>query len=90
MSRVSIISHARARAEERGVSESEIKQTVLGGIEFAAKAGRKAKEKIFGYHREWLGREYEQKKVQVIYLETGEEIIVITVKAFYGRFGEEP
>jgi len=87
MSRVRIITHARA--EERGVSESEIKQTLLGGTEIEAKAGRKAKEKIFSYNREWVGREYEQKKVQVIYLEAAEEIIVITVKAFYGHFGEE-
>jgi len=89
MSRVRIISHARVRAEDRGVSESEIKQPLLGGTEFKAKAGRKAKEKIFCYNRKWLGIEYEQKKVQVIYLETSEEIVVITVKAFYGNFKEE-
>ena len=82
-----IIGHARDRAHERGVLDLEIEKTLDTGNEFKVKKGRKAKEKVFDYNKAWLGKEYPQKKVQVIYVVEEEKIVVITVKAFYGKWG---
>ena len=41
---------------------------------------------VFEYGREWLGKTYSQKKVRVIYVEENGEIIVITVKVYYGKW----
>jgi len=41
---------------------------------------------IFEYGKEWLGKVYPQKKVVVIYVEENGEIVIITVKVFYGRW----
>ena len=41
---------------------------------------------VFEYGREWLGKTYSQKKVRVIYVEENREIIVITVKVYYGKW----
>lgn len=41
---------------------------------------------VFEYGREWLGKTYPQKKVRVIYVEENGEIIVITVKVYYGKW----
>ena len=46
----------------------------------------KAKEMIFEYKKKWLRKTYPQKKVQVIYVEEENQIIVITVKVFYGKW----
>jgi hypothetical protein len=40
----------------------------------------------FEYGEYWLGKVYRQKKVVVIYVEENDEIIVITVKVFYGQW----
>jgi hypothetical protein len=87
VAKVVIVEHARERAHERGASEQEIRQTLKAGDEIKAKKGRKAKEKVFVYNKKWLGKEYPQKKVQVIYIEENEGLVVITVKAFYGEWG---
>jgi len=81
-----LIEHAKERAIERGATEDEIQMVLSAGNEVQAKKGRKAKEMVFEYGREWLGKTYPQKKVRVIYVEENEEIIVITVKVYYGKW----
>jgi len=81
-----LIEHAKERAAERGATKDEIQRALSAGNEVQAKKGRKSKEMIFEYGREWLGKTYPQKKVRVIYVEESEEIIVITVKVYYGKW----
>jgi hypothetical protein len=81
-----IIDHARDRMAERGVSEAEVVTAIESGTEAQARGDRRYREAVFDYGREWLGRRYEQKKVQVIYVEEDGELIVITVYAFYGSW----
>ncbi|MFO7772749.1 MAG: DUF4258 domain-containing protein [Dehalococcoidia bacterium] len=81
-----LTAHARERAEERGTTEVEIGVVLSGRQQIELKQGRKSKETIFDYNREWLGKHYSQKKVQVIYIEEEEETAVITVKVYYGRW----
>lgn len=41
---------------------------------------------VFDYEKEWLGKSYPQKKVRVIFVEENGEIVVITVKVYYGKW----
>lgn len=84
--KVRFVEHAKERMTERGTSEEEVKTVLLSGTEVTAKKGRKAKEMLFEYGKDWLGKIYPQKKVVVIYVEEDEEIAVITVKVLYGEW----
>jgi len=81
-----LIEHAKERATERGAKEDEIQTVLSTGSEVQVKKGRKGKEMVFEYGKEWLGKSYPQKKVRAIYVEENEEIVVITVKVFYGQW----
>jgi hypothetical protein len=70
----------------RGASEAEVEKVLLLGTDTPAKKGRKAKEMVFEYGEQWLGKVYQQKKVVVIYIKENDETIVITVKVFYGQW----
>jgi len=82
--RIRLVEHAKERANERGASEDEIRVVLLRGQEVEVKKERKGKELIFDYNGEWLGKHYPQKKVRVIYVEENDEMVVITVKVYYG------
>jgi len=81
-----LIDHAKERAIQRGTTKEEIIQVITEGKEIKAKKDRKAKEKVFTYDREWLGNFYPHKKVVVIYKDENGDVIVITVKVFYGKW----
>lgn len=83
---IKIVEHAKERIIERGTTTEEIIKVIKEGNDFIAKKGRKGKEMIFEYGKEWLGKTYPQKKVKVIFIEEENEIIVITVKVLYGRW----
>ncbi|MGB9715369.1 MAG: DUF4258 domain-containing protein [Thermodesulfovibrionales bacterium] len=80
------IEHARERMSQRGATEEEVLRVLNKGVEVKAKKGRKAKELVFDYNREWLGNFYPQKKIVVIFVEENSEIVVITVKVYYGNW----
>jgi hypothetical protein len=84
--KVRFVEHAKERITERGTSEEEVNTVLFSGTDIPAKKGRKARENIFRYGEEWLGKIYQQKKVVVVYVEEGEEIVVITVKVLYGQW----
>jgi len=81
-----LVKHAQERIVERGETEDEIEIVLSKGIEVSAKKGRKAKEMVFDYEKEWLGKSYPQKKVRVIYIEEKGKMVVITVKVYYGKW----
>jgi len=78
--------HARERANERGTAEDEISTVLSSGQEIQLKKGRKGKEMVLDYNKEWLGKHYAQKKVKVVYVEEEEQTVVITVKVYYGKW----
>ena len=78
--------HTIARAEERGTNEFEIKNILINGTEIQAKVGRKGKTKVFNFNKKRLGKYYEQKKVDVIYIIENNKIITITVYVYYGNW----
>lgn len=83
---IQIDPHTLERAEERGTSEGEIKDVIQTGIAFPAKHGRRAKAKVYQFNSNWSGRHYEQKRVEVIYIEESPRIITVTAYVFYGKW----
>ena len=81
-----IIEHAIERAIQRGTTREEIFKVLEEGAEVTAKKGRKAKEIVFDYGKEWLGKFYPQKKVVVIYVMENDGIVVVTAKVYYGTW----
>jgi hypothetical protein len=84
--KVQIEPHTLERAEERGTNIEEIKVVLEFGTEIPACGNRKAKAKVFSFKRERLGKYYEEKRVEVIYVEDGDLIITVTVYVFYGEW----
>jgi len=73
--------HTLKRAEERGTNTDEITTVLEQGVEIPARGNRKAKAKVFTFKRERLGKYYEEKRVEVVYVE--EEETIITVLSMY-------
>ena len=78
--------HTLQRAEERGTNIEEIQIVLEHGTEIPARGNRKAKAKVFSFKKERLGKFYEEKRVEVIYIEEEDTIITVTVYVFYGEW----
>ena len=87
--RVIIIDHARDRMVERGAKEDEVIAVLKQGRALKRALGREVKEMTFPFNSRWQGRFYRQKKVRVVYIEEGDNQIVITVYAYFGEWEEE-
>jgi hypothetical protein len=86
--RIQIDQHTLERAEERGTSEEEITDVIETGFEVPAKHGRIGKAKVYEYKKERLGRNYEQKRVEVFYIKEEDLTTTVTVYVFYGKWEE--
>ena len=80
--------HTLKRAEERGASAEEIRDVINTGFSVPAKRGRVGKVKIFPFDQERLGKHYEQKRIEVIYVLENDVAVTVTVYVFYGRWEE--
>lgn len=78
--------HTLQRAMERGAIESEIIDVLQTGINILGKYNRLGKYKVFPFNKIRLGKNYEEKKLEVYYIIEGEKIITITAYVFYGKF----
>lgn len=83
---IQIEPHTLQRAEERGTNIAEIRIVLEQGTEIPAKGNRKAKAKVFTFKKERLGTYYEEKRIEVIYVEEGDIMITVTVYVFYGEW----
>jgi hypothetical protein len=84
--KIQIESHTLERAEERGATSAEIQDTLEHGLEIPARGTRKGKAKVFDFKKKRLGKYYEQKRVEVIYVEENNQIVTVTVYVFYGEW----
>ena len=78
--------HTLIRAEERGASENEILEVLTKGTDEVAKKSRFRKSSIFDFNSERLGKYYEQKKIDVIFVIEHDNIITVTVYVYYGKW----
>jgi len=84
--KVQVDPHTLKRAWERGTDEEEIRDVVLTGFPIPAKAGRLGRAKIYPFNQFRLGKFYEQKRVEVIYVVEGDTVVTVTVYVFYGKW----
>lgn len=86
MSEANVHPHLQTRMRQRGVTLEEIERTLNEGWEAQdVKAGTRGKVLIFPHQTEWEGQFFEEKEVSVYYRSVGEETVILTVKARYGR-----
>lgn len=81
--------HTLERAEERGTNEGEIRDVIETGVPIPVKGRRVGKAKVYSFNRVRRGRLYEHKRVEVIYVQDGNDIVTVTAYVFYGRW-EQP
>lgn len=78
--------HLRARMAQRGITRQEIEKTLNEGWEAKdSKSGTVGKVFVFPYNRTWQDELFEEKEVTVYYKIVNEHIVLLTVKARYGR-----
>lgn len=83
--------HLRARMLQRGVTKEEIEETLEKGKDVKdTKPGTFGKALIFPYNNSWESKFYKQKEVTVYYKLVGDKTMLLTVKARYGEYFEEP
>ena len=75
--------HANERLLERGATEAEVVATVEGGERFPGRFGRTGFRRNFIFNKEWQGRRYVTKQVEVYAVEERKEWLVITVIVRY-------
>ncbi len=84
--KIQITPHALSRMPQRGATEVEVTTVLERGQAIAARGNRRERELVFPHSKEWAERLYDEKKVKVVYIEEEDEIVVVTVLAYYGRW----
>ena len=84
--RIQIDRHTLVRAEERGATAEEIEDVASTGTMIPGKRNRLAKFKIYPFGRLRNGKRYDQKRIEVYYVEEGNVLVTVTVYVFYGRW----
>ena len=78
--------HIEARMRQRGVSISEIETALNNGRDADdAKEGTIGKVFVSSYNADWEGEFFEEKEVTVYYKIKSDKLILLTVKARYGK-----
>ena len=81
-----LYSNLKARMRQRGISLQEVQEVLkLGWAAKDAKEGTSGKTKIFVYRQEWEGQWFEEKEVTVYYKYIQQQMVLLTVKARYGK-----
>jgi hypothetical protein len=75
--------HAIERAEERGTTEEEIKDTVLHGEEFPAKNERSGFRRTIVFNDQWQGKHYYAKQIECYAVKENNDWVVISVVVKY-------
>ena len=76
----------RQRMEQRGITEEEVRTTMRQGWKASdAKPGTVGRTLVFPYNAEWEGTQYQEKEVTVYYKVDGDDLVLLTAIARYGR-----
>lgn len=75
--------HARENMGYRGVSEQEVVEAIRTAPWEPAEQRRLECRKNFAYGQVWNGKFYTTKQVRPIFVEEANEIVVVTVYAYY-------
>ena len=75
--------HVVGQLASRGVSETEVAEAIQTADWSRAEPDRLECRKEFPFNREWNGTIYATKQVRPIFVEEEQEIVVVTVYAYY-------
>ena len=75
--------HAEEQLSYRGTSQDEIEVAIRTEEWTTAELGRMECRKTFPFGKEWNGTIYATKQVRPIFVEEDQEIVVVTVYAYY-------
>ena len=84
--RIRIESHTLVRATERGATETEIVDVMRTGTPLPVRDGRWRKGKTYDFRQMRLGKFYDQKRIEVVYVVDRGEMVTVTVYVFYGKW----
>ncbi len=76
--------HATIQMPLRGVTESEIYDVLATGVLSEGRAGTQIRQKVLTAGYDWKGRYYPHKEVAIVFDDTSEPLVVITVMTRYG------
>jgi len=78
--------HLNARMAQRGIAKEELERTLNEGwLAEDTKPGTIGKVMVFTYQDQWEGRWYAEKEVSVYYKGAESALVLLTVKARYGK-----
>ena len=78
--------HLKARMSQRGITMEEIEKVLNEGLEATdTKPGTIGKVFVFLYNGIWEGKLFEEKEVSVYYKLVNDTMVLLTVKARYGK-----
>jgi hypothetical protein len=78
--------HLKARMLQRGVKVEEIERVLNEGWDVTdSKSGTLGKVFVFPYNGIWEGKLFEEKEVTVYYKLVNDRMMLLTVKARYGK-----
>lgn len=75
--------HAKERMLERGTTEREVVLTLEHGEQFPAKFNRTGFRRNFVFNKEWRGKYYKNKQVEVYAVKENTDWFVITIITKY-------
>jgi len=77
--------HALGYTERRGFTPAEVEQAIRESAWQPADRGEDRQEcrMEFAFNAQWNGRFYTTKQIRPIFVETEDEILVVTVYAYY-------
>ena len=59
---------------------------LVTGFSVPGKYGRLGRVKVYEFQRDWLGKYYEQKRVEVFYTIENDVMVTVTVYVFFGKW----
>lgn len=83
MKPIRLSAHAMGYASTRGFTVSEVETAIRTAVWMNAELGRLECRRDFPYGRHWNGRRYEVKQVRPVFVDEGEEIVVVTVYTYF-------
>jgi len=83
MKPIRLSGHAAEQLRFRGTEIAEIEKTIREGLWKSAKSGRFECRMDFAFGKQWNNKIYRTKQVRPIFIETDNEILVITVYTYY-------
>ena len=81
-----IDAHTLERAKDRGATVDELREVLATGEAVSAKYGRVAREKVYAFEKDRLGKFYPQKKVRLVYTIEAGSAVAVTVYVYYGQW----